>query len=323
MVLQALSGYCSKEGIVYEEVKMNQEQVQKRFNDAVSTITEYLKEDVSVIAVILYGSLSYDKVWEKSDIDLKAIVRDQKLNARSYCLNQDGIVVNLDLMTRSDFIKATNASIGGQWSHSYFSKGKILYTSDESLHDIIQDLQVVGTSDMEYAAFEIAASIIGYMQKAEKWLVIKQDPMYSRYYLLKLVNEIACLEVCLHQEDPSREAILRAAELNPGLMDRFYQYPMNNSLSEKQIMELLKEADTYLESHLNVIRKPVIEYLSDGEPKTMTMLTKYFRTDGHYIVEVMDYLCEKGILDKVSQTIRVTPKGRQVVEEIAYIYVNR
>jgi ribosomal protein S19E (S16A) len=31
-------------------------------------------------------------------------------------------------------------------------------------------------------------------------------------------------------------------------------------------------------------------------------------------------LVQKGILDKVSQTIRITPKGRKCVEEVAFMY---
>jgi predicted transcriptional regulator len=62
--------------------------------------------------------------------------------------------------------------------------------------------------------------------------------------------------------------------------------------------------------------------MGDQEMKTVTMITKYFKTDSHFIIGILDYLADKGVIAKVSQTIKVTPKSKLAVEEIAYQYIN-
>ena len=47
---------------------MKTESVQQQFTAAVDALIEQIKEDHSILAAILCGSLSHDKVWAKSDV---------------------------------------------------------------------------------------------------------------------------------------------------------------------------------------------------------------------------------------------------------------
>ena len=53
----------------------------------------------------------------------------------------------------------------------------------------------------------------------------------------------------------------------------------------------------------------------------MTLIAKYFHAEAHFLIEIFDYLADKGVIEKVSQTIRITPKSRKAVEEIGYLYI--
>src|SRR6266581_1286178 len=48
------------------------------YNEALESLVAKLKQDRYVLAAILYGSLSHDQVWEKSDIDLMIVGREEK-----------------------------------------------------------------------------------------------------------------------------------------------------------------------------------------------------------------------------------------------------
>lgn len=52
--------------------------VQKRFADALEDLVARVKEDRSILAAILCGSLSHDTVWARSDIDLALVTIDDK-----------------------------------------------------------------------------------------------------------------------------------------------------------------------------------------------------------------------------------------------------
>ena len=293
--------------------------ITKRYKDAVDSLVEKLKTDKTVTAVVLFGSLSYDKVWERSDVDMTVVVRDdQKLTKKSYCIDEDDIVINVDLTTRTDFVKWANKAIGGHFSHSLLTRGRILFTRDEKLHEILEEAEKIGKTDREMAVFYKAENLVACMDKCEKWIRIKEDETYARYYLLDLSNIIANMELCLNYISPSREALLQAQEINPELMNRFYLYPMNNILNREQILDLLKEADDYLMKHIDIVMKPILAFLKSGEEKTVTAMSKYLKIDGHSLTHLTEYLKNKELIGKSTETIRITPKGRLIAEEIAY-----
>ena len=55
-----------------------QQPIEQKFNLALESLVEQVKTDRSVLAAILCGSLSHDKVWAKSDIDLVLVTIDDK-----------------------------------------------------------------------------------------------------------------------------------------------------------------------------------------------------------------------------------------------------
>jgi hypothetical protein len=54
------------------------ETIQRRYERAVESLVEKLERDTQVVAAILLGSLSYDVVWEKSDIDILLVTEETR-----------------------------------------------------------------------------------------------------------------------------------------------------------------------------------------------------------------------------------------------------
>lgn len=298
-----------------------QAELKKRFNAALDSFISKVKDDPNVIAVIVYGSLAYDVIWEKSDIDMQMVIRDQTLKNSSYCIVEDGITINVKLTTRSEFIRGMGRAIGGSGGHSFLAKGKVVYTSDDSLYDFFEDNKNIGSDDIALSAFQIANWIIHYYEKAQKWLTARKDPLYAQYFLCMAAEAVASMELCLNGEPMGRDSIQKALALNPEMMRTFYQEAMSHHMSEEEIIMAINKLDGYLVQHLDIIKKPVIEFMSDQEIKTVTIITKHFHMDSHAIVGIFDYLAEKGVIEKVSQIIRITPKSKLSVEEVGYLYI--
>lgn len=298
-----------------------QTEMKERFQAATESFISKVKDDPNVIAVIICGSLAYDQVWEKSDIDMTLVVRDQLLKNESYSIVEDEITINVHLIVRSGFKRYLDNIKGGSFMHSYLAKGHIVFTSDDSLIEYFEDFKKMGSDDVALSIFLIACELVHQCDKCLKWLTVKKDPLYAQYYLLKAAESIARMEVNLSGEPPTREAILRAYTLNPGMITPYYQEAMSHHYNEEEISNAIQGIYRYLEQHLSIIKKPVLEYMSDQEIKTVTLITKYFHTESHFITGIFDYLAEMGVIAKVSQTIRITPKSKMAVEEIAYLYV--
>ncbi|MDR1329185.1 MAG: hypothetical protein LBK23_06255, partial [Oscillospiraceae bacterium] len=189
---------------------------------------------------------------------------------------------------------------------------------DEGLQDIFDDTMKIGKADMERALLPRACDMLRYLKKAEKRVRAYGDPIYARVYLLEFAKALAETEACLNYKAPAKEPLSQASALNPSLMQRFYEYPMNNALDQDAVLALIKEGYEYIDSHLDVICGRLLKFLSsDGEPKRASVIREYFRAR---VMHITEYLYEKGIIEKISVPIRITPNGRQVVEEIAYIY---
>src|SRR5579859_1824803 len=84
----------------------------QKFDAALARLVDQVKQDRSILAVILCGSLSHDTVWDKSDIDLALVTIDERnVSDESVALYADGINVHAGLMTRTEFRKAVEGSI--------------------------------------------------------------------------------------------------------------------------------------------------------------------------------------------------------------------
>lgn len=298
-----------------------QKEIKERYLTASESFISKVKDDPNVIAVIVSGSLAYDQAWEKSDIDMTMVVRDQVLKNDSYCIVEDDITINVFLTVRSGFKRFLDGIRGGSFMHSYLSRGKMVYCTDDSLIEYFEDFKQLGSDDQALMVLFAACELIHHIDKCRKWLTVKKDTIYAQYYLLKAVENVSRIEVLSKGESPSREAILRAYELNPSMIEPYYQTAMSHHYKEEEIQKAILRLELYLHLHLEVIERPVLEYMGDQELKTVTMITKYFHTESHFIVGIFDYLADKGVIAKVSQTIRITPKSKKSVEEIAYQYI--
>ena len=300
---------------------MKQTLLRERFYSAVKSFVAKIKDDPNLIAVIVSGSLAYDLIWEKSDIDMTVVVRDQNLKNDSYSIIEDGILINVGISTRSGFRRFVDRNIGGSFMQAYLAKGQIVYTTDESLKEFFEESKVLGSDDIALSAFFMGCELVGIYEKCQKWLTAREDPLYAQYYVLKAAEIIAHMELCLAGIPASRESIQKAVAANPQLMKTFYQDAMSHHFSPPEVQAAIEKIDQYLESKLDILKKPVIDFMNDNEIKTSTLIAKHFHSDIHFVHNMFDYLADKGIIERVSQTIRITPKSKLAVEELGYILI--
>jgi predicted nucleotidyltransferase len=271
----------------------------------------------------VYGSIAAGTAWEKSDVDITVIVRDQNLDNTDYGIYEDNLIFGLDIIQRSDLKRWMEKSLAGTFFHALYAASKVWYTKDESLVEYFEELKRVGQADADKAVFRSVNWLLGTMAKVEKWLTVKNDVTYARFYVLKCVEIMAVLEVLAHRQVPTREAIQQAEVLNPELIETFYHEPMSRPMGEAELRGLVAGMERYLEKHLDAVMRAIRGFFGGDEIKTGTMVTRYFGGGSgmHELHSIFDYLCDNGYLHKVSQTIRITPKSKLNVEELAFMYV--
>lgn len=296
--------------------------IRERFQTALADLVEQLKQDRTVLAAILCGSLSYDDVWEKSDIDLIIVCNEDLKTTKSLSLSADGIIVHAMLIARASFKKRMQSAVGSSFFHSYFSKSTLLFSHDESIVDLYQNVHHIGERDREIQLLEAATMVLPALAKIEKWLVVKKDVNYCFVYFVGAIMILAKVEALLHGEIISREVIHQALRLNPDFFVKNYTELIKGPKTEKTMRAALDAINDYLLQRLWIFQ-PVLDYLDEAHGiRSTTEINHYF--NNQYGIESADMACEwlsdQEIIDRVSTPVRLTTKSRIQVEEAAYYY---
>lgn len=295
-----------------------------KFTTALQALIEDVKRDRSVLAAILCGSLSYDTVWDKSDIDLVLVTVDDKKPADpGIALNAGGINVHALLMPRADFRKTVEGSIRNGFQHSFLAKGRLLYTHDETIASLCEQLHVIGERDLQLQLLNAAGGALPPLYKAHKWFRTRGDLEYTALWILYTATPLAKIEVLRARLLADREVIPQALKLNPAFFKIVYTDLLNVKKTEKNVRAALSAIDAYLAERAPELFGPVIEYLREvGEARSTTEIEDYFKRNFgiNGVTGACEYLADQGLIGKASLPVRLTRKSTVDVEELAFFY---
>jgi len=303
---------------------MNLETIERRYADALDVLVGQVRNDRSVLAAILCGSLSHDTVWRKSDIDLVLItIDDKRVPASEIALSADGINVHAILMPRAEFRKTVEGSLRNSFAHSLLAKGRLLYTHDPTIADLCDTLQTLGSRDTAVRLLQTGSAALFYLDKARKWLVTRDDLNYSALWILSAATPLAQIEVLLAGQLLGREVIPQAAAINPGFFEVVYRNLLNESKTRQRVQAALDGADGYLALHTPRLFAPVVEYLREvGEARSCKEIEDHFKKNAGLdgALTACEYLADRGLIGKASIATRLTRRSTVDVQELAFFF---
>src|SRR5215472_5358586 len=218
--------------------------VQQKFSAALEALIERVKQDRSVLAAVLCGSLSYDTVWAKSDIDLVLVtIDDKKVSNESMALWADGINVHAIMLPRAKFRECVEGAIVSSFEHSFLAKGKVLYTHDDTIAELCRRLQVIGERDIQMQLLRAGCAALLPMYKAHKWFLTRNDLDYTALWILYAATALAKIEVLNAHQVVDREVIPQAMKLNPKFFAIVYSDLLNSKKTANAVRSALTAAD--------------------------------------------------------------------------------
>ena len=302
----------------------SQAAVEKRYHDALDSLVTKVQKDRNIIAAILCGSMSYDQVWDKSDIDLLLVQREGKGEPRGYTLSENDVNIHAEVVPRGQLRRWQEAALQGSFDHSFFSRSTLLFCSDESVKTWYQNanLHDIGGRDRALQLLIVATGLLPTLKYAEKQFYVNRDLNYSFLSILRTVESLARIEVILNDEVPSREVIQPALEYNPAFFRVTYSDLINCEKDEAVIQNALDTINAYLDEKLFIFQ-PILDFLAEaGGPRSATELNSYFQNkigDNHLDAAYV-WLAQKGIIQQVSTPVKFTLKSQVEMEEAAYYY---
>ena len=303
----------------------DQQAIRQRFSSALDALVSHVKADRSILAVMLCGSLSHDVVWEKSDIDLMLVTVDDKhIKTSDLPLYADGVNVHAALVPRAEFRKMVDGSLQHSFIHSFLSKGRLLYTHDDTIAALCERLKDVGRRDTELQLFRAASHALAPIDKARKWFVTRRDLDYSALWILYAATPLAQIEVISRRLVPDREVIPQAAQLNPAFFDVIYSDLLNTRKTPEAVCGALDAIDAYLTQRAVTLFRPVLDHLREvGEARSSRDLEDHFTRHMNLsgVTTVCEYLADQGMLGKASAPVRLTRNSNVEVQELAFYYI--
>ncbi len=301
---------------------MGQVPIERRFTAALASLIEQVKEDRSILAAVLCGSLSHDTVWAKSDIDLVFVtVDDRKVEAGDKALYADGEIVHALLIPRAQFRQMVESSVRNSFLHSFLLKGRLLYTHDPTIADLYAELTGIGERDTQLQLLQAATHALPSIYKARKWLLTRGDLDYTALWILYAATPLARIEVVGRHILADREVVLQALAVNPAFFKIVYTDLLNQKKTRKSVEEALEAAEGYLAGRAATLFAPLLEYLREaGEARSSSEIEDHFKRQFNVqgVTTACEYLADQGLVGKASSPVRLTKKSNLDVQELAF-----
>ncbi|MBO0721877.1 MAG: hypothetical protein J2P41_13715 [Blastocatellia bacterium] len=305
---------------------MGNESLKRKFSEALDSLIEQIKADQTILAAILCGSLSHDAVWEKSDIDIVLVTIDDKKPPRSdLALYADGRNVHAFLIPRTAFREMVEGSVRHSFIHSFLTKGRLLYTHDQTIADLFAALNEIGDRDTQVQLLRAATNALSPIYKAHKFFVTRGDLDYTALWILYAATPLAQIEVIGARLLVDREVIPQALKLNPAFFKMIYADLLNNKKTRKIVQAALEAIDEYIKERAQLLFKPVIDHLRDvAEARSTSEIEEHFKRnlDVCGVTTACEYLADQGLIGKAAAPVRLTKKSKIEVQELAFFYTD-
>ena len=305
---------------------MATDSTQQQFTEAIDALIEQVKEDRSILAAILCGSLSHDKVWAKSDVDLVLVTMDdRKVESGGVALYADGVNVHALLLSRTELRRAVDGSLGNSFFHSFLAKGRLLYTHDPTIAELCSRLQQIGERDTEIQLLQAGCNALPPIYKAHKFFLTRGDLDYTALWILAAATPLAQIEVIGARLLADREVILQAMKLNPAFFKIIYSDLLNSKKTKKNVQAALDAVDAYIAERAPKLFAPIFDHLREvGETRSCTEIEDHFKRNFgvECVTTACEYLADQGLIGKAAAPVKLTKKSNIEVQELAFFYLH-
>ncbi len=299
--------------------------VRDEFTDALHLLVDKIREDRSVLAAILCGSLSHDEVWAKSDIDLVLVtVDDRKNEESSIALFASGVNVHASLVPRAQFRRVAEGALRNSFMHSLLAKGRLIYTHDESIAELFAKLHEIGERDTQVQVLHNSAAALACIYKAHKWFLTRGDLEYTALWILYAATPMARIEIMSRQLLADREVIPQALVLNPAFFGTIYSDLLNTKKTQKNIRAALDALDAYMAERAAVMFAPIIDHLREvREARSCSEIENHFARNFGIsgVTTACEYLADQGLIGKAGIPGKLTRRSNIEVQELAFFYL--
>jgi hypothetical protein len=193
----------------------------------------------------------------------------------------------------------------------------LLFTRDDTIDDLYQDIQDMGSRDPENLVLLNYIFCKDLINKAFKAIYVKNDHRFALSFMMSGIRRMASIEGLLNQRIPLRESTSQAIELNPEIFSTIFTEMVSKSPCDKTTLErILQTMERYLQQRLDTFVQPLQRLLGKKGEMTHDALETHFNV--RWLPLDLREFVEMGLLTQVEAPFRFTKKSSSEMLQPAY-----
>ena len=302
--------------------------IKSKYESALQEFVNKAKKDSNIIALFSYGSIVTDELWEKSDIDIWLVSKENKKKVyNQYSLVEDDIDLQVELYSRNYFIELVDSPSNQNFFRSAMKHSILHFSTDDSIKKIYTEESYLGEREKEENLLKSGIYTVTCIKKIEKLLECHGDITELFSLMLKLVKHLSNIEVTLDNQFINQNVEIQALGLNYDFFNRVFMKLLDNKLDVEQLTEKYLECKQYFNEKSDIIFKPIIKWFkNEDDVRGNSEINEYIKrkycisNDGNELTDSYNWLVKKEILTKTTESIKLLDSSKVSFEEAAYVY---
>jgi len=301
--------------------------LRQKFDNALESFMNRIESDNSILAVFVLGSYTNGIVWEKSDIDMVIVTKEEKVLQDLIVIRENEVQICAYIISRNDYRRNQQRFLQGSITHHMLSTSKLIRSSDRGISEFNRDMFSVADRDKELQILVRSEMLVGDINKIKKTLYVEESLEKSINWVINATQEIARILIFLEGKIPGRDILTQAQEVSPNeILDKIIGEVFKNGFSKESVEYALNLIEDFIIKNTNRFFKPLFDYLKEGiGERTHSELDLHFQKAtgfrGLTLVESITWLSDQAILMLGVKPKRITARSRVTVDETTIFYI--
>lgn len=228
-----------------------------RYQNAFNLLADRLKNNDSILAVMVFGSIITGDLWEGSDIDLFVISRDDINDIRNIYSEEEGIPVHIKLMSKKSLLSLSKEEVIGGFIHRVFVSSRLVFSKDEEITAQYDLGRYYPDIDRQKWNMVYLSDLLKSISTCKKYL--HNNGTYMAYsYAVKSIEDFSKVYINSTGYMISKDVMTMAVNLNDELKKLTDNLFFTSKKDTKDIHEDIENIITFIE---DTIEASLIKYV--------------------------------------------------------------
>jgi predicted nucleotidyltransferase len=290
-------------------------QYQRAFNG----IIERLKNNDSVLAVMVFGSMVTGDLWDESDIDLFVVLDKKHPDIENIYTEEKKIPVHIKLMSKNKFLQLHEEDLRGGFIHRIFASSRLVFSKDTEITARYDSGRYYPDLDRERWNMVYLGRLLKNIGVSKKYLY--NNGIYTAYSAaVKSAEDFAKLYVNSSGYMISKDAMTMAMNLNDNFRKCVDELFFNKTNTEEAINNILNYLDKSINELIRTLSNLLISYMREEDRFLSAEDVKNDKLFYNYeinVEEILNKLWEKSLIKKETRNYK-TEEGKILFKENVY-----